>query len=288
MRAAAFCPGHITGFFFPSDNREPVRAGSRGAGICIDRGATSAVEISKGTGKVAVTINGQASDAPVTKAAVAALMGMRWLDVKVDTVLDLPAGEGFGMSAAGALSATAALAELLDMPIEDAFMAAHVAEIERHSGLGDVAALSKGGVTFRVKEGVPPFGEVMRIADDISIVACVVGPAVSTSAVLQDKVKKKALEQAGLDCWGELYRDPTLDNFLRLSREFTVRSGIASDKVMEALQALDGLGPSSMIMLGNAVFATGDLDEEERVLRRFGPVYRLSSDTQGPRVLSVE
>ena len=43
-----------------------------------------------------------------------------------------------------------------------------------------------------------------------------------------------------------------------------------------------------MIMLGNSVFATGNLDEQEKVLKNFGPTYRLRLDVDGPRVIHRE
>lgn len=46
MKAAAFAPGHISGFFEPIyQNQNADRSGSRGAGINISLGATSQVTV---------------------------------------------------------------------------------------------------------------------------------------------------------------------------------------------------------------------------------------------------
>jgi hypothetical protein len=38
-------------------------------------------------------------------------------------------------------------------------------------------------------------------------------------------------------------------------------------------------------MLGNSVFAFGELDELEETLREFGPTFRTRIDLQGPRLV---
>jgi pantoate kinase len=288
MKAAAYCPGHITGFFLPCLNEDPLRSGSRGAGFCVSLGAATTVTAEDGNGGIKVLIDGRPDEAPVTRSAASFLLKDRKLDLKIETSLDLPVGAGFGMSAAGALSTSFALAEILELGPEDAFAAAHLAELTNRSGLGDVPALFRGGVTFRRSEGLPPYGVIDRLASDLEVVAAVVGPSVRTADVLADPVQRERILRAGQECYERLARRPTVDEFFAQSRRFTARSGIATPLVREALKALDGLGDASMIMLGNAVFARGDLDAIERVLSSYGHTYRLSLDTVGPRVLVSE
>ncbi len=285
MRATAFCPGHLTGFFFPCENDDPLRSGSRGAGLCVDRGATSTVTASEGRGEVLIAIDGRETEAPVTRSAVTWLVDGRPFDLAIDTVMDLPASAGFGMSAAGALSAALALAEVLELPAERAFEAAHRAELTNRTGLGDVAALTRGGLTFRRREGLPPYGQVDRLADRLDIVAAVVGGSMRTANVLGNGELRSRIDRAGRECYGLLDNEPTVDNFLRTSRRFTEAIGIATPGVVSALEAVDAIGRGSMIMLGNSVFATGDLDALERALQGHGPTYRLSLDIEGPRVI---
>ena len=45
MKATAFSPGHVTGFFEVREGDDPLASGSRGAGMCISLGATSKVTV---------------------------------------------------------------------------------------------------------------------------------------------------------------------------------------------------------------------------------------------------
>ena len=52
MKITAFCPGHITGFFVPKKHHDdPLKSGSLGAGICVDKGAITTVTITEGKKK---------------------------------------------------------------------------------------------------------------------------------------------------------------------------------------------------------------------------------------------
>src|SRR5512136_3066110 len=116
MRAAAFCPGHITGFFEICRSKDVMSTGSRGAGLCIALGAGSVVRVGEAKRQsVSVSINGRASAANVTKRAIEHLVGGDKLKTSVSTSLDLPMSQGFGMSAAGSLSAALATAHILGL-----------------------------------------------------------------------------------------------------------------------------------------------------------------------------
>ncbi len=253
--------------------------------MCVHLGARSEVTLTDATEGVRISVNGRMSTASVTRTAVLDMLPPD-MGASIDTTLELPQGSGFGMSAAGALSVTIALAEMLDMPRGRAFEAAHRAELANRSGLGDVAGLMAGGVEIRKTEGLPPHGEIVRLADELDLVAGVVGPRMSTAEVLKESGGD--LPGVGMECHRRLIAEPTMDNFLRLCRGFAERSGIITPPVRRALTALDGLGPCSMIMLGNSVFAAGDLDRQEKALKEIGPTYRLHIDIDGPRVIRRE
>lgn len=285
MKVTAFCPGHITGFFLPCEHEDPMLTGSRGAGLCVNRGVTTTVTSRPGSGRIEMFVNGKSGEAEVSRTAAAMMLGSESIDITVESFLDLPGSAGFGMSAAGALSTTFALAEILELPEEDAFAAAHLAELRHRTGLGDVAALSRGGMTFRRREGLPPHGQIDRLEYHGGIVAAVVGGNMRTADVLGDPERRRMIEEAGRRCCRELSMDPTARTFFRLSREFTDLSGIAGERVLEALRAVEGHGTASMIMLGNSVFACGDLDAIQERWAFFGPTFRLGLDSIGPRVL---
>lgn len=287
MKVTAYCPGHITGFFLPCIHHLPLHTGSRGAGMCVDRGVTTTLIVEKGSGSAELFLNGERSDAPVMRTALG-LMGAEEFDIVVESSVELPISSGFGMSAAGALSATLALAQVVGRTREEAFAAAHLAELTNGTGLGDVAALWRGGMTFRRTEGLPPFGRIDRLAGRLSIVAGVVGPIVRTADVLADDERRLAIDRVGRECYRALVRNPTPSTFFRTSRDFTLQTGLAGPSVIEALETLEGLGEASMVMLGNSVFARGDLEAIEEALSPYGPTFRLSLDNEGPRVVRTE
>jgi pantoate kinase len=253
----------------------------------VDRGVTTTVDTCPGRGRIEVTVDGVAGSAPVTMSAARTMLGTSHLDVVIDSSQDLPSGSGFGMSAAGALSTSLALAVVLNRSREEAFIAAHRAELVNRTGLGDVAALSAGGMTFRRREGLPPHGRIDRVAGSMDLIAAVVGPNLGTAEVLSDQPMRSRIVQAGQASYEALARDPTPQTFFRVSREFAERTGLVSGQVGEALQAVDDLGDASMIMLGNSVFATGDLETIEDRWKAFGPTYRLYLDIRGPRIINA-
>lgn len=286
MRIETFCPGHITGFFQICEHKDVLRSGSRGAGLCVDLGAHSVVQMEEGNGEVFVRMEGKEADLPVTVSAVSKVIEDRRVDVTVDARLDLPVGQGFGMSAAGALSAAHGASELLKLPFKVAIRAAHEAEVEHRTGLGDVAALSRGGITFRREEGVPPFGRIDRINAEPDVVLCVVGAPLSTAEVLGDAAKRARVNAVGKECVKRMALSPTLATLMRLSREFMSKTQLATGEVEEAVRAAEEYGPASMAMLGNSVFGVGASKDQDRILSERGQTFRTRVDWRGPRVIA--
>lgn len=287
MDAQAFSPGHITGFFEIVYAEDPLSTGSRGAGLCLALGAHSKVRIEKAQRQsVTVEIGGKKIDAVVTKAALKHLIGKEKLRVEVETLLDLPQSQGFGMSAAGALSASLAVAEMLGRNAHEAFEAAHLAEIKSNTGLGDVPAIMTSGITIRTMPGLPPNGKVERIDGSPDVVLAVIGGKLLTKDVLTDQAKRKAINKSGSEKVGQLQLEPTLNRLMELSSQFTIETGLASKRVLQAMNAASKLGSASMSMLGNSVFAVGDIEGLVRVLSDFGEVWVTKVDTRGARVLS--
>jgi len=286
MRAKAFCPGHLTGFFQTFIEDDALSSGSRGAGMCLNLGATSVVRTGDSPRPgVEVTVNGKAGEAAVTRAAVRHLLGERDIRVTVDAMLELPLSQGFGMSAAGALSAAIALADILGESRQKAFEAAHTAEILCRCGLGDVPALHAGGITIRVRPGLPPLGEVRTIDGAPDVVLCVMGAEIPTRQVLDDRQQRERIDAHGGRCVDSLLEEPTLEKLMSLSARFAVDSGLASDRVAGAIAAVRGSGAAGMAMLGGAVFAVGETGRIEKILSAFGRTYVCRVDVQGPRLL---
>ncbi|MCU0850712.1 MAG: hypothetical protein MUC80_05480 [Candidatus Thermoplasmatota archaeon] len=287
MKGIAFAPGHISAFFEPVIHTQNMdRTGSCGAGMSISLGAISQVSVQPADHqRITVQINGKPSPAAVTKSAIQHLLGNTCLMISVQTMMDLPVSQGFGMSAAGALSANLALANLLNIPRDDAIRAAHYAEIESHTGLGDVIASSFGGIEIRRKAGLPPWGLLEHIPGRYDVVLGVIGNKIETKKILMDSTKIQEIASYGRYCTKKLLVNPSLQNLFSLAWEFTRKIGIADKTVLEAIEKANVHGMASMCMLGNSVFAIGNTTALCKVLSKYGKVFCCTIDVQGARIL---
>ena len=287
MKAKAFAPGHISGFFEPVyKNQDADKSGSRGSGINISLGATTQV-IAKPSVKqnVEIYINSKKSNAPVTQLAIKYLLGNTSLNVHVYAHLALPIGQGFGMSGAGALSATYALANILNIPKEQAIKASHYAEIQLRTGLSDVIASSFGGVEIRREAGLPPWGVIEHIPGKYEVVLCVIGRKIDSKKILSDPAKINEIASYGRYCTKKILENPTIEHLFSLSQIFTKKTGLADKQVLEAIEAAKYQGMASMCMLGNSVFCVGMTDKLCKTFSAFGKVYVCSVDQCGVRIL---
>ncbi len=287
MKATSFAPGHISGFFEPIYLGQNVeRSGSRGSGINITLGAVSQITVeSLANQNVDIYINNKRTKAPVTKLAIKHLIGNTPLNITVNTKLDLPVGQGFGMSGAGALSATIALAKVLKLPKEQTIKASHRAEVQLRTGLGDVIASSFGGVEIRREAGLPPWGMIEHIPGKYELVLCVIGKEIDTKKILSDPEKLNEIASYGRYCIKKILEKPSIENLFSLSQEFTMKTGLADKKVLEAIDVANHHGMASMCMLGNSVFAVGNTNSLCKTLSTFGEVYVCTVDEYGARIL---
>jgi len=286
MKAIAFAPGHISGFFEPVYNKDLARTGSRGAGINISLGAVSEVfaENSK-IQNFEFYINNRKTSAPVTKLALKYLLGNSPINIVVKTTISLPIRQGFGMSAACVLSATYAVSEITNITKVDAMRASHFAEVQLKTGLGDVMAICFGGVEIRKSPGLPPWGIIEHIPGNYDIVLCVIGKKIETKKVLNDPVKSKEIVSYGKLCTKKLLEKPSLENLFKLSQNFAIKTGLAKNNVLSAINEANKYGMASMCMLGNSIFAIGKTNELKRVLSNFGKVFVCSVDEAGVRLI---
>jgi pantoate kinase len=290
MKGIAFVPGHISGFFEPVYSRFSLdRSGSRGAGISLSFGAFSHVVVNASNNHtISVTINGKKSSAPVTKMAIDYLIGDTSLDIEIQTSIHLPLSQGFGMSGAGALSATLALSNLLNISRENAVKAAHYAEIQSHTGLGDIVASCFGGIEIRRKAGLPPWGILEHIPGIYDIVLCVIGKKIETKKILTNKTKLEEIASYGRYCTKKLLQKPTLEHLFSLSWDFAQKINLMDSIVYQAIESAQHYGLASMCMLGNSVFAIGDTRMLCKTLKSFGKVFCCPIDTQGARILQED
>jgi pantoate kinase len=306
-QAAAFCPGHVTGLFEIHDEAQELdRRGSRGAGFSLARGAVSLVEIEPAEEmEISIEIDGVASEAPITREAATTLLKLAVRDgkialnrdapagrrarvrVRISTTLQLPVSQGFGMSAAGALSASLALAKCLRLGRSEATRAAHGADASLRGGLGDVIGASVGGYEIRTAPGLPPYGATKAFVGHGEVVLCVVGGALETKRVLTDPAKRKTVNAAGASAMADLLKEPTHENFLVQSQRFARESGLMTDAIERAVHAASAHGRASMSMLGNSVFAFGQVRALEKALAQHGETFLVPIDEGGARLLDV-
>jgi len=275
MEITAFAPGHISGFFEPVFRKQDFeRSGSRGGGINLSLGAISSVGVSSTPKQtIDIFVNNRRTTAPVTRLAVQYLIEDTPLSVTIKTTLELPQGQGFGMSGASALSATLALAKLARIPQEKAIKAAHYAEVQLKTGLSDVIASSFGGIEIRREPGLPPWGIIEHIPGELEIVIAVIDKRIETRKILDNPLLLQDIALYGRICTKKILEEPSIENFFLLSQEFALKTKLASPKIQNAIKAVSSHGIASMCMLGNSVFAYGSTKDIATTLSSFGKVY---------------
>ena len=309
-RAAAFCPGHITGLFEIHDaNPDPLRRGSRGAGFSLAQGAVTYVEVAPADSmrvEIVIDKEPQPDDgATVTRDTVITMLKEAVRDAKVPlnrdapkghrarihvrvvTELQLPVSQGFGMSAAGALSSGLALGRALRMGRSEAMKAAHTAEVSNRTGLGDVVGAALGGFEMRTAPGVPPYGALTNFIGYGEAVICVVGGKLLTRDVLGDATKRQHVNEAGGRALAELQKSPMLETFLEQSQRFARESGLLTPELERAMHAASQHGHASMSMLGNSLFAFGNVPRLVDALEPFGEVRVVPVSEAGARLLEI-
>lgn len=299
VKAKAFAPGHITGFFEIHENEDLTKNGSRGSGLNISMGVTTTVTVTPGEEGMTVFLNGVESDAKVTKDLIVSLLPDGYYNVKVESYFKLPVSQGFGVSGAAALSTGLALRKALmgvgivSIGIEDVIRAAHLAEVSNRTGLGDVVAQVTGGFTIRKTPGLPPEENVLRVdlsdGQELKVVLCIVGEDLHTSEVLSDEDKRKKINLLGGMLVDGMVKEPSLDLLMNSSYQFVTETGLIGPNVKAAVEDVSELCPASMSCLGSSVFAITDSEVVARevvdILSSHGKVFRCSVDKLGAREL---
>jgi pantoate kinase len=266
--ASAFAPCHITGFFQILDKSENVlNVGSIGAGVSLSLGVKTIVKIRRSSESFfQVSINGVASDSVdvsehVVRTFKSSFKEMENFKILIDHYTEVPSGAGFGTSGAAALSLALALNKASDLSLSkiEAAQLAHVAEVECKTGLGTVLSETFGGAEIRVKPGAPGVGEIkqMPVPKNMAVASIVFEP-LSTKNLLTDQRTRKRVNELGGKLVDKLLKEPTIANFLNLSRQFAEHVGLITEKTRNALNLADSTSlVCSMPMFGEAIFTVG-------------------------------
>lgn len=252
MTIRVFVPAHITGFFTIENDIDPLKNGSCGAGFLLDRGVETAIDESD---EFKINVN-QGSDIVINEV-------LKYFDIdesfEITQDIQLPIGAGFGTSAASALSLTMALNEFFNCEYSqmECGKIAHKVEVSLGGGLGDVIAQTGSGMVLRTHPGAPGVGEIEYFDEDLFIATKSFG-GIDTASIIRDPEHKRVISANGRACVDKFKKDSSVENFLRISLEFSQNTKLMTNEVqslVDYFNSMDDILGSSMAMLGNTVFA---------------------------------
>lgn len=241
-----FVSSSVTCFFAPKTGK-PERSGSLGISFTIEKGVLVRLK------DEGITFNGRDVELPTLEYVLKRFN----YEGGVEILSDLPLGCGFGLSGAIALATSLELNDLLglNMPLFKVADIAHEAEVLNGTGLGDVTTQCYGGFVVRFSTSKPSACKVDRFLWEVEIDFLVMG-GIKTEDIVRGNVKE--IYEIGRKCLKEFLRKPSLENLFRVSKDFSLKTGLADDRVIDAIEAVESCGGlASMIMLGRGVFAYG-------------------------------
>tara|TARA_Y100000310_G_scaffold327376_1_gene393636 strand:- start:5911 stop:6738 length:828 start_codon:yes stop_codon:yes gene_type:complete len=265
MKATSTSQGHVTGFFKIYSN------GSTGAGFNIQNGMKTTVEATKANkNNYKIYINGKKTNSfttsqKVLKKILAKTKQKFEITVKHET--EFPIGYGLGISGAGALSLANALNKAMKLRIskKEIVNIATKAEIEAGTGLGDVIAEQYSGVIM----GLSPYPskKAGKIKNNYKYAVFGFFGPLETKKIIKNRKWKSKINKIGSYCMRSLSKKKNMQNFIRLSRVFSIETNLVSKKVREIMNEIPNC---SMAMLGNTVFVlTNNPKEIEKQLKKY-------------------
>ena len=261
MKAAAFAPGNVSGVFKIVRNDDPRTMHSLGMGFTVSHGVTAMVSESPTT---EVAFNGEAFDFPTVRHVVEALASR---PAKVVLESPLPLSGGFGLSGASALATAFAIDAAFELGLDERTlgMAAHVAEVQNLTGLGDVCGQFRGGCLAKLVPG-DPLASVALPVPEQPVFYRYFSP-IRTRDIIgnpEHAARINAAADAALADLEQLadQRIPAFGEYVAVAKRFSIASGLLRHadvrRVIADVEAAGGA--ASMIMLGNAVFSTAEFD----------------------------
>lgn len=288
MQSLVFAPSHITGFFEVVNHLDPLIRGSRGAGVTLDQGVVTQVDVSEGNGEVIIKTNGKSSNKEYPRESSVSYKTLNLLrkqfyeeiewnniQITIQHQTQVPMEAGFGVSAGSALGTSLGLSKILKLPLtfNQAAAVAHHAEVELKTGLGDVMGAVVGGFPIRIEPGAPGFGKADRILNgdeinskinskinrkgnkDLFVISKSMG-TIETASVLQDPAVIHKINSVARDMLQKLIFNPQITHFMELSLKFAQKTGLIDPEIMEIVDVMkDETMGASMAMLGKTAFA---------------------------------
>ena len=257
MKVTAFAPGNISGVFKIVRDDDPRRMHSLGMGFTVSHGVTATVSEAATT---EVAFNGEVFDFATVRHVVETLSSR---PVRVALESGLPLSGGFGLSGASALATAFALDAGLGLGLDERVlgMTAHVAEVSHLTGLGDVCGQFRGGCLAKLVPGDPLAAVALPVAER-AVFYRYFSPIV-TREIIGDPVHAARINAAADTALADLGRlaeqgVSAFGEYVAVARRFSTASGLLRHpdvrRIIADVEATGGA--ASMIMLGNAVFAT--------------------------------
>lgn len=271
MQAAAFAPGHITGFFKAQVEPErPELKGSIGAGFCIKKGVTTKVKVTTDrTGFKITTVGYKSGDTQVSEYVAKEFLKIAKGNcfLEIEHQVGIPVGYGLGSSGAVALSLAFALNKALGTNLSRTQVGqiAHNAEIHCKTGLGTVLSSYHGGFEIRTKYGAPGIGSLKKIHSEyLPIVICF--SPISTKKFIKTELSK--INGLGAKMVTKLLKSRDQMEFLDMSLEFARYVNVITPKMQQVIDDLQQHGfKCGIAMFGETVFTLVPKTEEPRVLQ---------------------
>ncbi|MBS7658016.1 MAG: hypothetical protein QW476_02260 [Candidatus Bathyarchaeia archaeon] len=273
------CAAGLSSFFEAFNNGGDAKfIGARGGGFLLNNGVTTEVTIEPAKENVIeVYINGvYVENAVTSKRAAQYILQLinTPLKVIIKHRIDVPIAAGFGTSAAGALTTSIALSKILDLnlSLNEIGMIAHKAEIECKTGLGTVPPLIYGsGCVITVKPGGPGVAVIKKIPikPNLKLIAGVF-KTIKTELFLS-KIKLEEVNKVGKETLTKILEEPSLENFLEASKQFAIKTKLASEKVLKLINAVEKAGAlgAAQNMIGEAVHSIVEEEDAATVLSVF-------------------
>lgn len=252
----AFAPGNVSGVFKIIPDDDPAKMHSLGMGFTVADGVTATVSEGDSTD---VIFNDEPIEFVTVRSVVAKLTDASF---RIELRTGLPLSGGFGLSGASSLATAFAVDELLGLgkTERELGMAAHVAEVENLTGLGDIAGQFNGGCLVKLIPGDPLAAITLPVPEQI-VHYRYFGP-INTKDVIGHPGQRKRINAAAEAALGELGRlwernESEFAPYIVVAKEFSIQSGLLRDEdVKRTIRDCEQAGGNaSMIMLGNAVFS---------------------------------
>ncbi len=263
---------HISGMFIIQNHHSATtNKGSLGAGFCINRGVTTSI-IESVDAHHHIFFNDK--EIPLEHAKVTNFILNHFSEnyhstnekLSIHHSFEVPLTSGYGASAAGAVGTSFALNDFFNLQLtpKEIWTIAHQAEIECGGGLGDVIGLFQGGWEIRIKEGAPFYGKTSSMIEDkqYKIATISFGP-MPTEKIIKADHWKEIINQNGSLAYREFRSEPTITNFGKYSKVFSLDTSLATREVREFYKKYSDLPILiGQVMLGNGVFIIYENEED--------------------------